>query len=349
MFRRLLGNEEGVIAPTAALLLVALVGFCALVLDFGTIYANRRALQNAADAAALAGAKEVQAQLLGGSGSPAAQAQSWASMNGVPTSGTSCASDGRPTLTYNGPNGSVPNSWQIDTSRLVNLNFGPVIGVSTMCVAAHAVAVVTNVSEPKIFPWALLGGTKLPPYAIPGDTSKSCRDNPTYCLELTTTNSRPLDFTCAHNSQDYAYWWRNGFGSRPGEIVPAPGTSWSACGGPSQDNQDIQQWINDIMSNPPQNCWWIPPQPNFQCPLMGMLPIVKETTWPNGSGKVTIVSLQAFKVIRIVSDGNGHLDVVGHIIQRVDGVGPGGIGQTLLPPSDSGGALTGPTGIRLIQ
>jgi hypothetical protein len=208
---------------------------------------------------------------------------------------------------------------------------------------------VTSVSEPKIFPWAVLGNTKLPPYAAPGDTSKSCTNNPQYCLELTTTNSGVLDLTCARNSQDYSYWWRNGFGSRAGEIVPAPGTSWTACGGPTQDNQPMQSWINQIMSTPPQPCWWIPPQPNFQCPLMGMLPIVKETTWPGGSGKVTVVNLAVFKIVRVVSVGNGRWDVVGHIIKSVDGVGPGGIGETVLPGSGGFNTLSGPTAIRLVQ
>jgi hypothetical protein len=250
-------------------------------------------------------------------------------------------------MTYNA-SGTQARSWQVDTSRQVSLNFGPVIGIPTMCVTAHAVAVVTSVSEPKVFPWAILGGTRLPPFAIPGDTSKSCMNNPTYCFELTTTNSGVLDLTCARNSADYSYWWRNGFGSRPGENVPAPGTSWSACGGPSQDNRDIQNWINSIMSNPPQSCWWIPPQPNFQCPLLGMLPIVKETTWPGGSGRVTIVSEYVFKLIRVVSDGNGHWNVVGHFIKTADGLGDNGIGQTTLPGS-SGATLSGPTAIRLVQ
>jgi hypothetical protein len=216
-----------------------------------------------------------------------------------------------------------------------------------MCVTAHAVAVVTTVSEPKVFPWAVLAGTKLPPYSVPGDPNKNCLGDPAYCLELTTTNSGVLDFTCARNSRDYSYWWRWGFGTRAGEPVPTVRTNWTACGGPAQDNQPLQAFLDQVWGNMPESCHWDPPQPNFQCPLMGMLPIVKETKWPGGSGTVTIVDLVPFKMLYTVDDGNGRLNVVGHIIKTVDGIGPGGVGQTQLP--SSGGTVSGPTGIRLIQ
>lgn len=47
-------NERGVIAPLAAILMVALMGFGALAVDVGAIYSERAQLQNGADSAALA-------------------------------------------------------------------------------------------------------------------------------------------------------------------------------------------------------------------------------------------------------------------------------------------------------
>ena len=47
-------NERGVIAPLAAILMVALLGFGALAVDVGAIYSERAQLQNGADSAALA-------------------------------------------------------------------------------------------------------------------------------------------------------------------------------------------------------------------------------------------------------------------------------------------------------
>jgi hypothetical protein len=130
--------------------------------------------------------------------------------------------------------------------------------------------------------------------------------------------------------------------------VPTVRTDWSACTGPVQDNKPLQDFIDQMWSNMPDSCHWDPPAPNFQCALLGMIPIIKETKWPGGSGKVTIVDLVVFKMLRVESDGNGRLNVIGHFVTTVDGLGPGGIGQTELPGS-GGSTLLGPTGIRLIQ
>jgi Flp pilus assembly protein TadG len=52
-------SEAGAIAIVVALLMVAMVGFSALVIDVGSLYEQRRQLQTAADAAALAGVQEL--------------------------------------------------------------------------------------------------------------------------------------------------------------------------------------------------------------------------------------------------------------------------------------------------
>lgn len=56
-FDRLFKEEDGAVLPFVALLLMfVLIGFTALVIDVGYLYANRRSLVTAADAAALGGA-----------------------------------------------------------------------------------------------------------------------------------------------------------------------------------------------------------------------------------------------------------------------------------------------------
>ncbi len=52
-------NREGAIIPMVALLLVVLLGFTALAVDAGSIYLDRREMTTAADAGALAGAREL--------------------------------------------------------------------------------------------------------------------------------------------------------------------------------------------------------------------------------------------------------------------------------------------------
>ena len=52
-------NERGQVAVIVALLIVAIIGMVALVVDVGSIYEERRQLQTVADAAALAGAQDL--------------------------------------------------------------------------------------------------------------------------------------------------------------------------------------------------------------------------------------------------------------------------------------------------
>lgn len=53
-----LRGDDGAVAVVVAILMVAMLGFGALVLDSGSLYAERRQLQNGADAAALAAAPD---------------------------------------------------------------------------------------------------------------------------------------------------------------------------------------------------------------------------------------------------------------------------------------------------
>lgn len=57
--RKLFDNSNGQVAVIAAILIVAIVGMTALVVDMGSLYEDRRSLQGTADAAALAGAQEL--------------------------------------------------------------------------------------------------------------------------------------------------------------------------------------------------------------------------------------------------------------------------------------------------
>jgi hypothetical protein len=52
-------SDEGVTAVIVAIVMVVLIGFAALVVDLGALYRERRSLQTAADAAALAGVQEL--------------------------------------------------------------------------------------------------------------------------------------------------------------------------------------------------------------------------------------------------------------------------------------------------
>ena len=373
MFRRLKREEDGAITPLVALLLIILVGFCALVLDFGMIYANRRNLQNAADAAALAGARELETQLLtvgtyAGPG-PAAQALVWSGQNGVPNPGATCTPDFKPTVTYNQPNATRPNSWQVSTSRLVRLNFGPVLGISTMCVTANAVAVVTSGSEAKLFPFGIYSNAGVSPFAKPG-TSQTCDPNQwstnPYCFVLkegasgsTSGNFGILDFLCSSTANakvtNYVYWTENGYGSRPGENIPGPipPNRWTVCtytGNTATANATIDQWVQATLQNPPQYCPKGPNDPtyapDFRCPLIGLLPILdpQASVGTGSSATVTIVNFAIFEIVGLAQPqgGVGHQEIVGQFLQWAAAVGP-------TSPQNPSGALSGAVTIRLVQ
>jgi len=59
LIKRLLKDDKGAVLPLVALLLVVMLGFTAIVVDAGILYNNRRQMITAADAGALAGAREL--------------------------------------------------------------------------------------------------------------------------------------------------------------------------------------------------------------------------------------------------------------------------------------------------
>ncbi len=121
---RRLRSDRGAVAVLTALLLVPLLVVAALVVDIGASYVQRRQLQNAADASALAIAQDCGK---GACGDYASTAISFTKSN-VPDR------DVTATTSLNG------NSVTVRTSEKVNYAFGPVIGVNDNIVAAQATA-----------------------------------------------------------------------------------------------------------------------------------------------------------------------------------------------------------------
>jgi uncharacterized membrane protein len=74
-FRRVLGDESGAALILIATGIFARVGFGALSVDVGYLFAAQNALQDSADAAAMAGARDI-----GVGGTPVATATSYSSV-----------------------------------------------------------------------------------------------------------------------------------------------------------------------------------------------------------------------------------------------------------------------------
>ncbi len=138
-------NRSGQVLVLVVIALVALIGFAALAIDVGHSYAQRRQLQNAADAAALAGAR-----LVCSSGSDAAI---WAEVQNYVNSNSNHLNSVTVTAYYTTasgthtggvlPNGSVPSDAtgvEVSTRSTTPAYFGKVVGFAAFQPAAVGAA-----------------------------------------------------------------------------------------------------------------------------------------------------------------------------------------------------------------
>jgi hypothetical protein len=118
-------NENGQALVLAAIAMVVLMGFAAFALDMGTMYVARSDLQNAADAAALAGAADLP---------DAADAEStaiyYAEQNGL------TESEIEVNTSYDGDSNQI----EVICTKTVSYSFARVLGFTDMEVSARAVA-----------------------------------------------------------------------------------------------------------------------------------------------------------------------------------------------------------------
>jgi len=150
-----LRHENGQVLIYVALGMVVLLGFVALAIDVGYVYGERRRMQNAADAGALAGAHEL--CLGNGAGAAVATARDYATRNG--------AQSVVPLVDLSHFTVTVP------VSETVSLRIAPVIGISTMIVPASAAAQCGQTCS----------GTGLWPVAFKLGMWNSMYDNQTGC------------------------------------------------------------------------------------------------------------------------------------------------------------------------
>ena len=121
--RRRLGAESGAVAVVVALLMVPMLGFAAIAVDIGSIYAERARLQVAADAAALAVAQDC---ARGACGDIQATASSMVTAN---EGGATAAP---PVLS------SAPLSVTVTGNKPTRHWFAPVLGIDSTAVSATA-------------------------------------------------------------------------------------------------------------------------------------------------------------------------------------------------------------------
>lgn len=121
-WRHVRAREHGQTLVVVAVMIVGLIAILALVIDGGNVYAERRRLQNAADAGALAGARALASKL--GEAAAYAAADQFTAQNGAQSWTTSIA--GRRV--------------RVTAFRTLPMNFAQVIGIATIDVQATAEA-----------------------------------------------------------------------------------------------------------------------------------------------------------------------------------------------------------------
>lgn len=129
------------------LALAVLLGFTAMAIDVGLFYEDRRQLQNAADAAALAGVAELPQKPV----AARARAQAWAAKNGVPFSQIKTIE----VRTTDAPNDTLYVELQAEFSWI----FGRALGKGTDPVSASAAAQIGTLNgTSNLMPWAIVMG-----------------------------------------------------------------------------------------------------------------------------------------------------------------------------------------------
>lgn len=123
--KKFVKNEDGQVLVLFALLMVVLMGFAALVIDVGMMHLTKSNMQNAADAAALAGAQDLPSV-----STAISTAKNFAESNGAEKSNTTV------TTPYKGDSNKI----EVVCTKNVQYSFARVLGFTDADVSARAVA-----------------------------------------------------------------------------------------------------------------------------------------------------------------------------------------------------------------
>ncbi len=144
-------TEQGQALVLVSILLAAIGGMTALAVDLGSLTADRRDLQNAADAIALAASQE-----LPNSSAAQAAAATWAVKNDVDPANM--------TVTITQQDGSNPNpKVRVEVDREHGFTFARLIGINSATVEAAAAAVKTSpggFAHGGLVPWSITEAAK---------------------------------------------------------------------------------------------------------------------------------------------------------------------------------------------
>jgi hypothetical protein len=289
------GSQGGQTLPLICFFMVSLLGVSGLVLDLGNGYVQRRAVQNEADAAAIAGADAIP------SGNTTSAAQQMAVKNGKPGDSVTVTMSGADTVT-------------VTVTRTAPTFFLKVFGKSSIPVSATAVARIEALGAVKghVSPYAVTVAA----YANGTGTTlfKESQPGAYGTIDLPTTDNT-TGGSCAGNTNKGT---PSNIGPELSDNLPAGtlvvGGCLSVKSGASQPsanivnnippsnnamNQDLQSLGNGQYQVIPQS--W--DDSNGLPPRLMYIPIVQ--TLPSGNGQTNIVSFAWFYMTSATGGGSG--------------------------------------------
>ena len=288
-------SQRGQTLPLICFFMVSLVGVSGLVLDLGNGYVQRRAVQNEADAAAIAGADAIP------SGNTTSAAQQMAAKNGRPGDQVTVTMSGNDTVT-------------VTVSRTAPTYFLKVFGRSSIPVSATAVARIEALGAVKghVSPYAVT----VDAYANGTGTTlfKESQPGAYGTIDLPTTDNT-TGGSCSGNVNKGT---PSNIGPELSDNLPAGtlvvGGCLSVKSGASQPSGNIVNQIqpgNNQMNQDLQNLgngqYQVIPQSwddsNGLPPRLMYIPIVQ--TLPSGNGSTTIVSFAWFYMTSATGGGSG--------------------------------------------
>ncbi|MGE5589960.1 MAG: pilus assembly protein TadG-related protein [Bacillota bacterium] len=290
--RTLLEDQRGNALVLVAAGMVALLGFTAITLDGGAIYATRARAQTAADAAALAAAQFLPTN----PGMADAAARDIAFRNNMDPSFTrvDISSDG----------GSV----QVASGRTVNLGLARVLGFASAQQGAVATAKVGTAGAVK----------GIAPLGVP---ASEFQPGVSYTLKDSKPNSPGNFFALAlggRGSSNYEENLKNGYPARTevGDML------WTETGDKTGGTRDAIRWILDNFSSDSDGNGIVDDQQDLNSDgypdlpadtrRVVIIPIVDD--FPNGRDQVQVVGFAAFY---IEGFGNGQDSITGRFIRYV--------------------------------
>jgi Flp pilus assembly protein TadG len=305
-------RESGQTIVLLAVMITLLLGVCGFVIDGGNWMVNRRQVQNAADAAALAGA----ARIPSGSMAATDAAKAQYTENGLATDSLDVTN-----TTYMTSNDSVT----VTATRKVNTFFTSIFGLDQVTETATARATIesfTTLNGPNAMPWGVLQGTYVPgqPYSIYTKTTSNA-NNGALSLPYVASSTCPVP-SGANQYQNEI----------DGTLQPCPITLGETLttkpgdnSGPTAQglNSRITSWetIDQIVQfNSDGTATLLDPN----SPQLVLIPILTnpsgQSEWPNGtSSPMTVVGF-AYFVITSCGDPNNPTYCKNNDGKQVNGV-----------------------------